>query len=321
MTEPAITVNGKSLTEAQAMAVRVAVTDFQSRMSEKDALGSGSVGEGIRRGYQERAGEVVRIMLPPAPSPHVAPAGDREADIADIQRLATMVDKVFVPFPPSAPNVEWGDWTVDDTDAAREIMNYLGYGSDASREPGADRRRDKIAGMIRARIDAATAPAPGNHVAPTTSTWQWWAGSDEEWCTVGPEDTREAIIQAATNDSLGEFEHEGGGWNLGFYIVEARQDPLRLADWIEADRLLERAEEGISDSDRVSSEYDDGPWFECTPEQEKDLEERVKRACDEWQAAHRLVFSCATFSHTRNREHVIVELPDDRATTEDSDNA
>ena len=164
-------------------------------------------------------------------------------------------------------------------------------------------------------------PAPVPHVVPTTSAWQWWAGSDEEWCTVGPEDTREAIIQAATNDSLGEFEREGGGWNLGFYIVEARQDPLRLADWVEADRLLERAEEGMADSDRVSSEYDDGPWFECTPEQEKDLEERVKRACDEWQAEHRLVFSCATFSHTRNREHVVVELPDDRATTEGSTDA
>lgn len=164
-------------------------------------------------------------------------------------------------------------------------------------------------------------PSPQPNVVPTTSPWQWWAGSDEEWCTVGPEDTREAIIQAATNDRLGEFEHEGGGWNLSFHIVEARQDPLRFADWIEAERLLERAEEGMADSDRVSSEYDDGPWFECTPEQEKDLEERVKRACDEWQAAHRLVFSCATFSHTRNKENVLVELPDDRATTEGKDNA
>lgn len=164
-------------------------------------------------------------------------------------------------------------------------------------------------------------PSPESHVMPTGSPWQWWAGSSEEWCTIGPEDTREAIIQAATNDSLGEFENEEGGWNLGFYIVEARQDPLRLADWIESDRLLERAEDSMADSDRTSSEYDDGPWFSCTPEQEKDLEERVKRACDEWQAAHKLTFSCPTFSHTRNQEHIIVELPDDRATTEGSADA
>ena len=55
----------------------------------------------------------------------------------------------------------------------------------------------------------ADTPAPESHVrVPTTAPWQWWAGSSEEWCTVGPEDTREAIIQAATNDSLGEFQPE-----------------------------------------------------------------------------------------------------------------
>ena len=165
------------------------------------------------------------------------------------------------------------------------------------------------------------APPPQPNVLPTTSPWQWWAGSSEEWCTVGPEDTRAAIIQAATNDSLGEFEHEGGGWNLGFYIVEARQDPLRLADWIESDRLLERAEDNVADSDRAGSEYDDGPWFKCTPEQEKDLEERIKRACDEWQAAHALIFSCSTFSHARNQEHVVVDHPQNATATEGSDNA
>lgn len=163
------------------------------------------------------------------------------------------------------------------------------------------------------------APTTTAKMMPAESPWQWWAGEGEEWCTVGPEATREAIISAATKDRLGEFEHEGGGWNLSFYIVEARQDPLRLADWIEADRLLERAYEGISDSDRVSIEYDDGPWFDCTQEQEKDLVERVKRACDEWQEAHGLVFSCTTFSHTRNKEHVIVELPSSKG-LEGSDN-
>lgn len=76
-----------------------------------------------------------------------------------------MTQETSTQTPPPSPHVEWGDWTVDDTDTAREIMNYLGYGDDASREPGADRRRDKIAAMIRARIDAATAPAPEKHVA------------------------------------------------------------------------------------------------------------------------------------------------------------
>ncbi len=143
----------------------------------------------------------------------------------------------------------------------------------------------------------------------TTSPWQWWAGKDEEVFTVGPEDTREAIIQAAIDDCLGECQDDDGTWKLSFHIVEARQDPLRLADWIEADELLERAEDGVADSDRTSSENDDGPWFECSPEQEKDLQERIKRACDEWQAAHGLVFTCITFSHTRNSEHVFIDHP------------
>lgn len=94
---------------------------------------------------------------------------DYAPTIEDAKKIAQddfdrVVRKVITDEPPAPqPNVAWGDWTVDDTDTAREILNYLGHGSDASREPGADRRRDKIAAMIRARIDAATAPAPKEH--------------------------------------------------------------------------------------------------------------------------------------------------------------
>lgn len=41
-----------------------------------------------------------------------------------------------------------GDWTVSDSEAARAILNYLGIGDDPSLEPGADRRRDKVAALI-----------------------------------------------------------------------------------------------------------------------------------------------------------------------------
>jgi hypothetical protein len=51
------------------------------------------------------------------------------------------------PAEPSAPVAEPGDWTVSDTELARDILCYLGIGSDASLEPG-DRRRDRIAAMI-----------------------------------------------------------------------------------------------------------------------------------------------------------------------------
>ncbi|MDI6835412.1 MAG: hypothetical protein QMD99_06825, partial [Rhizobiaceae bacterium] len=169
-----------------------------------------------------------------------------------------------------------------------------------------------------------TADRQQSHAAPavkTESPWQWWAGENEEWCTVGPENSREEIIQAATGDELGEYQDDGGTWRLSFHIVEARQDPLRLADWIEADELLERAEENFANGDRRADEYDDGPWFECSPEQEKDLAERIKRACDEWQAAHGLVFACSTFSHTRNSEHITVDHPANSKAAEGSADA
>lgn len=168
--------------------------------------------------------------------------------------------------------------------------------------------------------EAEEYPTTTVNLLPSESPWQWWAGAGEEWLTVGPEDTREAIISTATNGRLGEFEHDGGGWNLSFYIVEERKDPLRLADWIHACDLIGHAEDCLADSDRVASEFDEGPWFTCSTPQKKDLQERINRACDEWQEAHGLIFSCATFSHTRNEEHVIVELHDDRTATEGSDN-
>lgn len=46
--------------------------------------------------------------------------------------------------------------------------------------------------------------------------WQWWAGRDEEYYTVGPEPTREAAIQVATEDFDGE----------PFFVVEAVSDNL-----------------------------------------------------------------------------------------------
>lgn len=140
----------------------------------------------------------------------------------------------------------------------------------------------------------------------SSTGWKWWAGTNEEIMTYGPRDTREDAIREAQEDRMGEFQDEDGTWKIGCHVVEARQDPLRLADWIDVDRLLERAEESLADSDRVGAEGDEGPWFECTPEHERDLAERIARACDEWQAAHGLVFTCQTFSASRNAEYVVV---------------
>lgn len=151
-------------------------------------------------------------------------------------------------------------------------------------------------------------------MSETKSEWKWWAGDDEQLMTIGPCDTRDDAIAEAQSQQIGEFEDENGEWKLSFYVVEARQDPLRLADWIGADDLLGRAEDGVYDSARISSECDDGPFFEVTPEQEADLAKRIREACDQWQAAHGLVFRCNTFSHQRNGEDVVIDpLPDDAA--------
>jgi hypothetical protein len=155
-------------------------------------------------------------------------------------------------------------------------------------------------------VEALASPAPG---PAEPSYWGWWAGADEEYCTIGPCGSREEVIAAAQQEAMGEFRDDDDIWKLRFWICEAEKRPLRLADWIEADRLLERAEEVLSDSDRVGCEDDEGPWFETTNEQDADLRKRIAAACDEWQAAHGLVFTCKTFSASRNHEHVMCKHP------------
>lgn len=173
--------------------------------------------------------------------------------------------------------------------------------------PGNCRRtvcRCQLAADMDAEVQDKADPA-----AESGDGWQWWAGFNDEWMTIGPRPTRESAIDEAVQDGSGEFLDESEDppvWKNTIYVTEARQDPLRLADWIGLSWLLERAEEQLADSDRVACENDDGPWFEVTPEQDKDLQERIRRACDQWQADHALVFTTATFSHQRNSEHLVV---------------
>lgn len=137
--------------------------------------------------------------------------------------------------------------------------------------------------------------------------WKWWAGSSEEWMAIGPCETKEQAIDEAKQDGIGEWKDETGKWFQSFHVVEARQDPLTLSEWVGADWMLERADEQLCDSDRVSCEYDDGPWFECTKDQEDDLIGSVKKAIDDWQDRHGLVFTCTTFSAMRNDEVITLE--------------
>lgn len=55
MTEPHITINGRNLSLAEAMTVRVAVTHFLIDMREEGACGTDVIGEETRRGYLHHA--------------------------------------------------------------------------------------------------------------------------------------------------------------------------------------------------------------------------------------------------------------------------
>lgn len=62
-TEADITINGTKLSFGQAMALRVAATDFHKQMAQLDALGSDENGRGIAKGYSDRLAEVLALMI------------------------------------------------------------------------------------------------------------------------------------------------------------------------------------------------------------------------------------------------------------------
>lgn len=132
---------------------------------------------------------------------------------------------------------------------------------------------------------------------PETSGHLWYhADCEDSESWFGACATREEAIED------GKDEYDGS-----FFVCRASNPPLRLADWINADDVLERADEQIADSDRVGGEWDEGPWFEASPEQAADLAARLREACDDWQAAHGLVFTCRTLADISTPELVTIE--------------
>ena len=68
--------------------------------------------------------------------------------------------------------------------------------------------------------------------------------------------------------------------------------------------FLERAEE---DGYEFSNENGD-PLFDVDMDQMKDLQQRVRSAIEQWQAAHKLVFMPWTFTGQRNLEYISGEM-------------
>jgi hypothetical protein len=209
--------------------------------------------------------------------------------------------------------VRYGDRSRMGTVEPQELQQAI---DDAFEAVPAEQTRFSVA---RSMIDAgyfdtvhAVAPSLVEDVLanPVRETpWKWYAGQNDEWFALGPFDTREELLKQAEGERLGEFfDDTDGAWKLAFHVVEARSDSLRLADYVDVESLLERADERLESSDRMT-EVDEGPIFDCSPEEQLDLELRIKGTCNRWQAIHGVKFHVKSFSHTRNGERVALSRP------------
>lgn len=135
----------------------------------------------------------------------------------------------------------------------------------------------------------------------TSEVWQWWAGDNEERYSVGPCATREEAIAEAIDADIGLEEAADGPVNHLCLCEALIFPPQRLADYLDLERIIERAEEKADDKGLIDHEGDHR-LFAASDDQLNDLAERLKRACDEWQQAHGLVFESLGFQCVRNEE-------------------
>lgn len=124
----------------------------------------------------------------------------------------------------------------------------------------------------------------------TQPDWKWYAGSNEEEFHSGPFDTREEAIDALDG-------------SRGF-IIEAHKRPLTLSSCFDATRFFEDAEESVYELANPDGEL----LFEATGTQIEDLEKRVRKAIDQWQENHNMVFIPWCFSQSRNLEFIDGEV-------------
>lgn len=137
-----------------------------------------------------------------------------------------------------------------------------------------------------------------------TEHWYWWAAyNDEGIYTVGPCNTREEVINKATQEFVPDTEGK-----LVIWLCEATHEAVRIADWIDLDSLLDTAENNLSQSSHTASGIEDDRIFDCTVDQEADLISRIRTVCNQWQKDHGLVFQTKTFSDVRNEQIVVTHL-------------
>ena len=174
----------------------------------------------------------------------------------------------------------------------------------ATQEPSFINLRDIIA---TSAIEAYNAAMGGTREWQPKETalenWQWWAGENEDRYSTGPCATREEAIAEALDNDVG-FEESADGSINRLHLCEALMlPPSRLADYLDLVNIIERADEKADDAGLIDPDGDQN-FFNSSEDQFEDLRCRLKRACDEWQQAHGLVFQSLLFKKARNAEFV-----------------
>jgi hypothetical protein len=126
----------------------------------------------------------------------------------------------------------------------------------------------------------------------TEPKWQWYASTDGENYTVGPEDTREAIIEAATGDFDGQ----------PFVIVEAIKGipTLRIFSRSDAD-IIELLDEANRDKGDPEG---DSLFADVTPFHAEQLAEALNDKIEEWARVCEINPHVWAFAETRNQEDI-----------------
>lgn len=140
--------------------------------------------------------------------------------------------------------------------------------------------------------------------------FHWYASADAERYTI-KEDTRDAVIAAATAERMGEETGEDGQLRLFFYIAEASKYDLRIADYAlpsDDEDLWETVEENAAQWDFGNPDGGTDELFSCAIEARKDLLQRLKATCEQWQADHNLSWSSWAFAISRNEETIVIPL-------------